>query len=134
MKKLYLDIDGTLLTRGIPAEGLTEFLRFATENFDCYWLSTHCHGDTKSVFLHFVGRVSSEALPYIKKIKPTKWHLWKTEALDFSVPFFWMDDMLFAAERKELASRNALDNFIQMDLVSNPLQLSDIVKKLNQEI
>lgn len=35
MTKLYLDIDGTLVGRGgVPAQGLTEFLRFATEAID----------------------------------------------------------------------------------------------------
>ncbi|MDP3957737.1 MAG: hypothetical protein Q8Q10_04525 [bacterium] len=56
MMKLYLDIDEVLLTRqGEPAEGLTEFLKFATENFDCYWLTTHCDGDVKDVFLYILS-------------------------------------------------------------------------------
>lgn len=131
MKKLYLDIDGTLLTRGVPAEGLTEFLRFATEKFDCYWLSTHCYGDAKPVFLYLVARVPEEALPYIEKFKPTRWESWKTEAIDFSGPFLWLDDNLFEMERKALIEHNALENFIPIDLVSDPRQLSEVMKKLS---
>ena len=130
MKKLYLDIDGTLLVRGAPAQGLTEFLRFATENFDCYWLSTHCYGDTRTVFLYLVGRAPEEALPYIEKFKATKWESWKTEAIDFSSLFVWLDDNLFEMEREALVEHNALGSFIPMDLAANPNQLSEVIKKL----
>ncbi len=37
MKNLYLDIDGVLLTKqGASAPHIVEFLKFATNNFDCY--------------------------------------------------------------------------------------------------
>lgn len=135
MTKLYLDIDGTLVGRGgVLAQGLTEFLRFATENFDCYWLSTHCHSDVKPVFLYLVGRIPEEALPYIGQIKPTTWNEWKTEAIDFSQPFFWLDDNLFETERRMLAEHNALGNFIHIDLVSDPDQLSEVTRTLDSII
>ena len=90
MKKLYLDIDEVLLTRrGEPANGLVDFLKFATENFDCYWLTTHCDGDTKDVFLYLVGKIPAEAIPFIEKIKPTKFGTFKTEAIDFESGFFF---------------------------------------------
>ncbi len=39
--KLYLDIDGVLLTRnGSLANHAREFLEWAIENFECYWLTT----------------------------------------------------------------------------------------------
>jgi len=133
MTKLYLDIDGTLVGRGgVPAQGLTAFLRFATERFDCYWLTTHCQeGDAKLAFLYLVGRIPGEALPYIEQIKPTTWKEWKTEAIDFSESFFWLDDNLFEMERRVLAEHNALGNFIRIDLVSNPHQLSEAIEKLD---
>jgi hypothetical protein len=46
---LYLDIEGVLLDRGESANGLKEFIGFAVENFDCYWLSTHCDGEVGPV-------------------------------------------------------------------------------------
>lgn len=130
MTKLYLDIDGVLVRGGQATEGIVEFLRYATENFDCYWLTTHCHGDTKPVFLYLVSRVPEEALPYIEQFKPTTWGGWKTEAIDFSSPFYWLDDNLFEPERQALVAHDALASFIPIDLAQNPNQLLDIKEKL----
>jgi hypothetical protein len=131
MKKLYLDIDGTLIRRGgVPAQGLTEFLCFATENFDCYWLTTHCYGDAAPVARYLASRIPSEALVYIESFKPTQWELWKTEAIDFSGPFVWIDDNLFEMERRALVEHTALENFIHINLLSNPAQLLDVMKRL----
>ena len=134
MRNLYLDIDGTLVMRGgVPAPGLVAFLSFVTENFDCYWLTTHCQGDANTVFLYLVGRVPPEALPYIKHIKPTTWESGKTEAIDFTKPFFWLDDNLFETERKVLAEHNALESFIHIDLISNPNQLLEVAEELSEK-
>ncbi len=130
MTKLYLDIDGVLVRGGQATEGLVEFLRYATENFDCYWLTTHCHGDAKPVFLYLVSRVPEEALLYIEQFKPTTWGGWKTEAIDFSSPFYWLDDNLFEPERQALVAHDALASFIPIDLAQNPNQLLDIKEKL----
>lgn len=130
MKKLYLDIDGVLVSEGRATEGMVEFLKFATENFDCYWLTTHCHGDAKPVFLYLVSRVPAEALPYIERIKPTTWGGWKTEAIDFSSPFYWIDDNLFEPEKRALITHDALASFIPIDLVKNPRQLLAIKEQL----
>ena len=130
MTKLYLDIDGVLV-RGVRAtEGIVEFLKFVTENFDCYWLTTHCHGDAKPVFLYLVSRVPSEALPYIEQIKPTTWGGWKTDAIDFSTPFYWIDDNLFEPERQALIKHDAFASFIAVDLMKNPHQLLEIKGQL----
>jgi hypothetical protein len=130
MKKLYLDIDGVLVSKGKAAEGITEFLHFATENFDCYWLTTHCYGDAAPVARYLASRIPSEALVYIESFKPTQWELWKTEAIDFSGPFVWIDDNLFEMERMVLVEHTALENFIHMNLLSNPAQLLDVMKRL----
>lgn len=131
MTKLYLDIDGVLLSRGKLTRGLVEFLSFVTERFDCYWLTTHCDGDAKTAFLYLVGKVPSEAIPSIEKFKPTKWKSLKTEAIDFTNPFVWIDDNLFDSERRMLEAHGALDSFIHINLRSNPNQLLDVMKELS---
>jgi hypothetical protein len=74
MKKLYLDVDGVVLTkRGEPALHLVDFLRFVTKHFDCYWLTSHCQGDASRVIDDLTGIVPDEALPYLVTIKPTSW-------------------------------------------------------------
>ncbi|MDR2802386.1 MAG: hypothetical protein LBB31_04120, partial [Prevotellaceae bacterium] len=47
MKKLYVDIDGVLLTSKHvgAADHVAEFIDFTTSHFDCYWLTTHCKGN-----------------------------------------------------------------------------------------
>jgi hypothetical protein len=128
MKNLYLDIDGVLLTKqGVPALHLPDFLKFATEHFDCYWLTTHCDGDTDKPFLYLVGKVPSEALPYIEKIKPTKWKTWKPEAIDYSQDFIWLDDYALEGDKRLLEEHNALKGLQIVDLASNPAQLLDLV-------
>lgn len=124
MNKLYLDIDGVLIRKdGTPAEGLVEFLQFATEHFDCYWLTTHCDGDVKSPFLYLVGKVQAEALPCLEKIKPTRFGLRKTDAIDFTSDFYWLDDTVFESEQAVLREKGYLDRFILIDLLSHPQQL-----------
>lgn len=128
MKKLYLDIDGVLLTKdGSPAAHIVEFLEFATSNFECYWLTTHCDGDATTVFLYLVGKLPGEAIPFLEKIRPTKWKLWKSEAIDFSGNFIWLDDCAFEGDKKILTDHQALEKLITVDLISHPDQLLDII-------
>ncbi len=131
MKNLYLDIDGVILKKdGTPAENLTSFLEYATKNFECYWLTTHCDGDATKPFLYLVGRIPQEAVPFLEKIQPTKWKLWKTEGIDFSKDFLWLDDTQFEGEKNALIEKGALDKFILIDLKTNPNQLLDITKSI----
>jgi hypothetical protein len=128
MKNLYLDIDGVLLKKdGTPAENLVSFLKYATENFNCYWLTTHCDGDATPAFLYLVGKVPQEAAPFLEKIQPTKWKLWKTEGIDFSQDFLWLDDTRFEGEQNALTEKGASDKFVFIDLKANPNQLLDMV-------
>lgn len=124
MKNLYLDIDGVLLTKqGVSASHIVKFLQYATDNFDCYWLTTHCDGDATPAFLYLVGKLPPDAVPYLEKIKPTKWKLWKPEAIDFTGDFYWLDDYAFEEDRKILAEHQALDKLITIDLKADPDQL-----------
>ena len=47
-RKLYIDIDGVLITTKNPVapSGIDRFIQFITSNFDCYWLTTHCKGES----------------------------------------------------------------------------------------
>jgi len=130
MKRLYIDIDGVLLTKeGAPAPHLVEFLAYATENFDCYWLTTHCKGDAGPAIQHLSQTVPSEAMPFLEKIKPTNWTTLKTEALDFSQDFLWLDDYVLEFEKGILKKQGALDSLISIDLDSSPNQLLEFVEE-----
>ncbi|OGM16531.1 hypothetical protein A2V56_00600 [Candidatus Woesebacteria bacterium RBG_19FT_COMBO_42_9] len=43
---IYLDIDGVILANDKQAALYAkEFLKYVTDNYPTYWLTTHCKGD-----------------------------------------------------------------------------------------
>ena len=100
---VYLDIDGVLLVNEDNlAIGADEFIKYAVEHFDVYWLTTHCMDGT-----------TEHAIEYLKK----------TEAIDFSKPFLWFDDDCFTGEKIDLQEHNALNSWIEVDLRTTPDQM-----------
>ena len=97
MKRLYLDIDGVLLTtkQTRPASNVQEFINFVTSNFDCYWLTTHCKGNNQTVLKYLSEYFNKETLKKFETIKATNWTTLKTEAIDFNSDFFWLEDFHF---------------------------------------
>lgn len=47
----------------------------------------------------------------------------KTEAIDFSSDFLWLDDYAFDGEQAMLKEYGALDKLVLIDLAANPDQL-----------
>lgn len=135
MKNLYLDIDGVLLTKQRKAaEHVTEFLGYVTGRFNCYWLTTHCDGNATTAFLYLVGKLPSEAVPLLEKIKPTRWKLWKPSGIDFSKDFFWLDDYAFEGDRKILEEHGVLNKLVTVDLQGNPNQLLDLLREWGKSV
>ena len=64
MIKLYLDIDGVLLTnkQTLPADNCDEFLEYIVARFDCYWLTTRCKGDVHSTIESLSGFFDSHSI------------------------------------------------------------------------
>lgn len=101
---LYLDIDGVLLTkRQKAAQGVEQFLRFVTQHFNCFWLTTHCRAGENKAVSYLAECVSEELLPTFHLIQATNWHTLKTEAIDFSEDFIWLDDAPFNSEKQVLS-------------------------------
>lgn len=131
MKKLYIDIDGVLLTkRNTRAScGAIEFIDYAIKNFDCYWLTTHCRdGNTDGLLKMLSQYFPQYTLEKLKMIKPTVWSTLKTEAIDFSSAFLWLDDYVFEAEKKVLREKGCLNNLILVNL-ENAKELQEIMLK-----
>lgn len=131
---IYLDIDGVLLhtslaNNGKPANYALEFLEYITTSHTCFWLTTHCHGGENRVNEYLTKRLP-EAKIYLDKILPTDWRTWKTDAIDFSKDFRWIDDDVYEPERAELLRHNTTGKLILVDLNKNPNQLRDIVLKV----
>ena len=50
----------------------------------------------------------------------------KTDGINFSEKFIWLDDDLWEDELKVLEEHNATNNFILIEIDKNPDQLKDI--------
>lgn len=128
---VYLDIDGVLLANENNAANYAdEFLQAVLAAYpdSTYWLTTHnWRGEnrTKEVL---APHLRPETVPLLDKIKPSVWNEMKTDGINFSEKFIWLDDDLWQDELKVLERHNATDNFILIDLKKNPDQLKDIVE------
>ena len=129
---IYLDIDGVLLANELSlSEGAADFIKYAADNFNVYWLTTHCMNGDPAHAIEYVQRAADESLrPYLERFKPTTWGLAKTEAIDFSQPFLWFDDDCYSGERIALKEHNAFDSWIEVDLAKYPDQLTHEMKLL----
>lgn len=116
-KKLYLDIDGVLLTNKHtkPADYSSLFIKYIVEKFDCYWLTTHCKGDPENAIKYLARYYDEKTLKVLTEIKATNWITLKTEAIDFSHDFVWIEDYPFNSEKEVLMSYNRLDNLVLVD-------------------
>lgn len=128
--KIYLDIDGVLLTKKqtLPKDA-SSFIQFTIENYDCYWLTTHCRNGSNQAITYLSQFYSGKNLELLKKVKPTSWDTLKTEAIDFDSEFFWLDDYPFEAEKKVLRSKGKENALLQINL-NRPNELTAVIEKL----
>ena len=132
MKNIYIDVDGVLLTTSNirAAKGSVDLLYFVLQNFDCYWLTTHCHdNDTTEVISYLSQFFYPSVVEKFKAIKPAAWNTLKTEGIDFDSDFIWLDDYPMQSERKELEQHGCLKNLIKVNL-DNKDELFDVIQKL----
>ena len=127
---IYLDVEGVLMNRGKPARHLKEFLKYLTDHHDVYWLTTLCRGDAKNVVCYLKKFLDEETLSYCRKIKATNWRTWKTEGIDFSQDFRWLDNCLFPKESDDLDDNDAGGKWIEIDLQIKPNILGTIIEEL----
>ncbi len=156
---IYLDIDGTLIHEdydraGQPADGLAAFIRslrlsplegeggggpsssgthtHSGHSYSVYWLTTHCmDGDPQFARAILKASLPEELHADIDRIKPTAWKDMKTEAIDFSLPFMWLDNDVMADEREVLRRRAVLDRqwLVEVNLEERPDRLREIVRE-----
>ena len=131
MKKVYLDIDGVLLTKKNihAAQDVEQLINHLILNFDCYWLTTHCKGSTfyllKMLSLYF----SNPIIRQLEKVKPTTWNTLKTEAIDFTNDFYWLDDYVLESERQILKQNKCEAKLVLVNL-DNKNELINILQIL----
>ncbi|TGD81738.1 hypothetical protein [Hymenobacter wooponensis] len=118
MIRLYLDIDGVLLTKRntqSPDFG-AEFIVFVTQYFDCYWLTTHCRGLAHTAVQYLASFYGVSTLQHLQAVKATMWETLKTEAIDFSTDFYWLEDAPFKSEQLALHKHGLTDRLLLVDL------------------
>ncbi len=74
--------------------------------------------------------LNPETVQLLDKIKPTKWHELKTDAINFDDDFLWFDDDLWPEELKALEEHEAAEQFVLVKLDEDP----DMLKKLTDVI
>ncbi len=127
-RNIYLDIDGVILTRGVvPALHLDKFLKYILGEYSVFWLTSKYYGDTKEIIKYLSQFFSPDITLLLDQIKPTRFDLDKTEAIDFTKKFFWLDNELFDSEKSTLRKHNAYNSWIELDLIKNPHQLLYLV-------
>jgi len=126
---LYLDIDGVFLhrtgrlTRTGYAEfeislGAEEFLLWATERFDCYWLSARSASGSREgverAFRHAspATMTSRSFAALVQRITPCPWEASKITGIDRRRSFLWVDDDPDTASVAALEASGQQDSLI----------------------
>lgn len=133
---IYLNIDGVLLANESNlSDGAADFIKFAADNFNVYWLTTHCMDGSPDHAVEYVQRATTEDLTsWLKKFKPVTWGLKKTEAIDFTQPFLWYDDDCFSGERIDLNEHKVFNSWIEVNLAKYQDQMVHELKMLKSII
>lgn len=127
---IYLDIDGVLLVNEkYAAIGADDLIQGALKAYpdSVYWLTTHDWNNQFTVKQVLSPVLKPETIDLLDKIKSTHWNELKTDGIDFSKKFLWIDDDLWPEELAVLEKNNATDNFIIVDLKKDPEQVKKIV-------
>ncbi|MCR4324412.1 MAG: hypothetical protein NUV69_01860 [Candidatus Curtissbacteria bacterium] len=121
---VYIDIDGVILTKGvIPALHLDEFLKYILHNYSVFWLTS------RSQPVKYLSQfLDSSTISLLQKVQPTNFRLDKTEAINFSKRFFWLECEIFASELNMLNKHGEYKSWIEVNLMKNPNQLRDLMK------
>lgn len=130
---IYLDVDGVLLANDKEAaRHADELIQAVVSEYpeSTYWLTTHVWRGENRINQVLAPHLKPETVALLDKIKPTVWNEMKTDGINFSEKFIWLDDDLWEDELKVLEEHDATDNFIMIDLAKNPDQLSDIIDLL----
>lgn len=120
---IYLDIDGVLTGNKSSKRSRAKFIKHVLKYHkgSAYWLTTHCNREKNrsAEYLHFNSDLPKKLINQMdEEILPAYFDISKTDGIDFSKPFLWFDDNLFAIEEAALRKHGALDNYVKIDAKS----------------
>ncbi len=130
---IYLDIDGVLLANeSNAAEGADELIQRALEVCpdSVYWLTTHDWRGEDTVHEVLDPVLRPDTIKLLDKVKHTDWDDIKTDGIDFTKKFLWLDDDLWPEELAILEDNDAKDSMILIDLNKDPQQLLKVSELL----
>ena len=130
---IYLDIDGVIVGTASPVEDVEALMTFILDHFpgSVFWLTTHCRNGCNRTRDRLRGKVSDAlAQRLYREVQPTDWDTLKTEAIDFSAQFLWLDDALLYSEKKALHDHGAADSWLMMDK-RNPIMAKKALKAIS---
>ena len=128
---IYLDIDGVLLVdESHVARHADELLQTILKEFpdSTYWLTTHNWKGENRAKEVLAPYLKPETVALLDKIKSTEWNEMKTEGIDFTQRFLWLDDDLWPEELEALEKHEATEGFIMVNLQKDPDQLCKIIE------
>ncbi len=137
---LYLDVDGVLIGHGLEggrqpvlAAGALDLLGFSLEKFTCFWLSSHCRDGNAGPLLRYLARLAGPAfMELAARVVPAAWRSLKTEAIDFSADFYWLEDRPLQAELDCLARLGAAGRLLRVDTRAEPDGLFRVLSRLRR--
>ena len=116
---IYLDIDGVLLGTASPLEDTVKLTDHIISRYTghIYWLSTHCrHRKNRCAEWLRVNNFPEDLVRRLDAaVKPLYWETFKTEAIDFSQSFVWLDDGPLLSEMRHLEEHGVEGCLILMD-------------------
>jgi hypothetical protein len=132
---LFIDVDGVILGKINPSSHkislaycADDFFNFAIEHFKCYWLTTHCKGDTKDVLDYLSQYTTHQLMERLSVIKPTNFSTLKTEALFGN--YLWIDDSPLHSEIQALKRNNNFHRWLKVNTYRNPYGLCSCLDQL----
>jgi hypothetical protein len=147
MTTIYLDVDGVLLRRSCVSRGGFElspgaeaFLAYLVESFDVCWLTTRCkHGLPNDITRAFRHAMQVTDLPpklteLINLVKPTQWNACKTEGIDLSTDFYWIDDNPTREALQVLAQHGCEHRWIEARVDHDPADLLRVHDVLDERL
>ena len=128
-----MDIDGVIVGTSSPQSDVIDLLHWVIKHHSgsTYWLTTHCQRGANRCIEYLRRHFFPDDL--LKEMdvvfKPTDWDVLKTEAIDFSQDFIWLDDSPLQSEMSVLRARDAVEKCIVMD-AKNPMMARFALAKL----
>jgi hypothetical protein len=126
---LYLDIDGVILGRKPGGEvalipDIEEFLIYTRDNFNCFWLTAHGRYAVDDVYAYLKPYFQDLEMSLLKHIQALQWNTLKTDAIDFDLPFIWIDDAPLEYELQILEKKGCLKNWLHVDTTRDYFDLT----------